>query len=582
MTVTDRSGVPAASPIDAAASIETRRPPAKEWRKLPTPPAGFAQTLGLPSFQAHLLYNRGVRSREYSLRFLNAGSGRSHDPMTLPDMGDAVSRLRRALDTGEPIGVFGDFDTDGLSGTALVVAALRELGGRPVPYIPHRVKEGHGLNKDAVSALRGKGVSVLITVDCGSTSVEEIEFAASIGIDTVVTDHHSLPPALPAATAVVNPHRSDSGYAYDGLTGAGLAFKLAEALFAEIGRPVPDHLYELAALGTVADVGPLTDENRYLVAQGLTFLNETRHPGLKALIARAGLSPGSIDTDSLSFGLIPRLNASGRIGDPSRTLELLITDDAAVAEAIADELEMQNEERRRLTADGVAGALEQVFEEGGPDALMLVSHPEWQPGILGLIASQLSELYHRPAVAVSIGAEVSRGSARSVPEFNIVDAIRRSRDLLLRFGGHPRAAGFSLPSKDLPRLTAELVAEAREKLDGVTMMPSVDIDCEISPVLLDSNFDFIQSMQPFGEANPTPVFLTRNARVRESRQVGAEGRHLKMTVSHGGRQWDAIAFRQGDKMPNSGDRVELVYKASCNDWGGQPRLQLEVLDFRVR
>ncbi len=581
MTVADPSSAPSASPVRTA--VETHRPPPKEWRRLPTPPAGFARTLDLPPFHAHLLFNRGVRSRQDASLYLDAGVGQTHDPFKLPDMPAAVARLRRAIETKEGIGVFGDFDTDGLSGTAVMVAAIRELGATAFPYVPNRVDEGHGLNRDAVATLGRDGVSVLVTVDCGSSSAEEIEFASGIGIDTVVTDHHSLPPTLPAATAVVNPHRNDSEYAYDGLTGAGLAFKLAEALFAELRRPLPDQLYELATLGTVADVGPLTDENRYLVRQGLSLLNDTSHPGLKALIARAGFSLGSLDTDSLSYGLIPRLNAAGRIGDPSKSLDLLTTNDPDKAERIAEELELQNEERRQLTADGVAQALEQVSEQGDPAALILVEHQEWKPGILGLIAGRLSELYHRPAVAVSTGDEVCRGSARSIPEFDIVEAISQSQSLLLQFGGHPRAAGFTIPAEGLARLKAALIAEAEAKLRGAELAPSIDIDCEISPALLDDrNFGFIQSMQPFGEANRAPVFLTRNARVRDSRQVGEDRKHLKMTVVHGGRAWDAIAFRQGDLIPNYDDRLDLVYSPSLDNWGAEPRLQLEVLDFRVR
>ena len=556
--------------------------PAKEWRRRSPPPVGFARSLGLPPFHAHLLYNRGIRRREDIESYLAGDSRLAHNPLTLPDMDKAVARLQKAVADGEVIGVFGDFDTDGLTGTALLVQALQELGARAVPYLPDRVDEGHGLNTDAVEFLGAQGVSLMVTVDCGISSVEEVKLASSIGIDTIVTDHHSVPTSLPEGVALINPRRPGSTYPYQGLTGAGLSFKLVEALWAAQGRSRPEHLLGLAALGTVADVGPLTGENRYLVKRGLQELNENSNAGLSALISRARLKPGSLDTDSLSFGLIPRLNAAGRLGRASMSLNLLTATSSETAAPIAEALERQNEERRRLTKDGLAEAhrqLEAQFERLPP--LVVVEHGDWLPGILGVIAGSLSEHLYRPVIAVSIGEQVSRGSARSIPEFDIVEALRKSRDLLHRFGGHPRAAGFTLSTGDLPRLKSELLIVADEKLQNMDLVPSIDIDCEISPALLDAqNYSFIQSLSPYGEENPAPVFLTRNARVAEARKVGRRQDHLKMRIAHSGRTWDAIAFRQGDSAIAPGDSVDLVYTVGMDDWGDQPTLQLNVLDFR--
>ena len=319
-------------------------PPDKVWKRLPSPPAGFAQSLGLAPFQEHLLYNRGIRHQEELDQFLAADARLTYDPLLLPDMSKAVNRLQTALADGEVIGIFGDFDTDGVTGTALLVQALTELGAKVISYLPDRVDEGHGLNAAAIESIRAQNASLLVTVDCGVSSAEEVELASSLGIDTIITDHHSLPAVVPKAQAVVNPRRPDSRYPYDGLTGVGLSFKLVEALWAALGRPQPDHLLELVALGTVADVGPLTGENRYLVKKGLERLNATQHAGLRALIARSGVRPGSLDTESLSFGLIPRLNAAGRLGDASLSLELLTASSTEVAGPIAERLELLNDQ----------------------------------------------------------------------------------------------------------------------------------------------------------------------------------------------------------------------------------------------
>ena len=555
------------------------------WHKPPSPPVGFARELGFPPFQAHLLYNRGIRSRAEVGPYLAPDENLLNDPMLLPDMGRGVARLRKAMDSGESIGVFGDFDTDGVTGTALLTQALQGLGATVVPYIPDRVDEGHGLNDGAIRLLKESGVSLLVTVDCGSTSVSEVELASSLGMDTIVTDHHSLGPARTDALALINPRRPDSAYPYSDLTGVGLAFKLAEALYAETGESRPDHLLELAALGTVADVGPMTGENRYLVKRGLEHLNGTRNPGILALIDIAGLKLGSLDTESLSFGIIPRLNAPGRLDHAVRSFELLTATSMETAVPLAEELERQNQERRLLTEEGVVEARRQLEAQrdrgDGVPSMIVVGSAEWIPGILGLIAGRLSDEFYRPVVALSLGEEVSRGSARSIDEFNMVEALGQCQELLVRFGGHARAAGFTMATSSLPALRRRLETLAEEKLRGMDLTPRIEVDCEVSPALLnDDNLGFMESLSPFGEGNPAPVLLTRNARVVEARLVGGNGRHLKMTLSHSGGVWDAIAFRQGERIDAARDRVDIVYTAGLNKWAGRTRLQLKVLDLR--
>ena len=557
----------------------------KDWRSLPAPPAGFSNVLGLSPFQAHLLYNRGIRLPSEIEPYLAADDRLLNDPALLPDMGLAVARLRKALGSGEKIGIFGDFDADGVTGTALLVRALGDLGGTTVPYLPHRVEEGHGLNTQALQQLSEAGVSVVVTVDCGTSSVDEVRLAASLGVDVIVTDHHTMLPGTPQLCALINPKRPDSVYPYPHLTGAGMSFKLAQALYEELGRPRPDHLAELAALGTVADVGPLVGENRYLVKSGLAYLNSAPSPGVQALMASAGLKPGTLDAGSLAFGLIPRLNVAGRLDHASISLDLLTAPSREAAEPLAEELDRRNRERQSLTGQGFDEAQRQVADriksQGIPSAIVVASEA-WVPGILGLIAARLVDTYHRPAAAILLGKETSRASARSIPEFDIVDALTQCEDHLLQFGGHPQAAGFTVLTSSLPILESRLQGLAEERLRDQELRPSIQYDCEVSPRLLEGdNFAFIQSLSPFGAGNPAPVFLTRNARVVDKRTVGAQGQHLKMRLAHSGATWDAIAFRQAEKVERMGEKIDLLFTPELNHWGGgKPRLQLVVRDLR--
>ena len=552
----------------------------KVWRLLPAPPAGYSQAVGLTPFLARLVHGRGIRDRGDLRRYLKPDAALFHDPMLLPDMARAVDRLMRAKRDGEVVAVFGDFDVDGLAGTALMLETFAGLGLRSVPYIPDRVAEGHGLNGAAVTRLREGGASVMVTVDCGVGSDDEVSLASKLGMDTLITDHHVVGGELPPAAAVVNPGRGDSFYPHASLTGAGIALKLAQALYGALGLPVPGRLFELAALGTVADVAPLIGENRYIVKTGLDRINRTGHPGLKALIARSGLTPGGLDEESLSFKIIPRLNAAGRLGDASLSLRLLTASSPQEAAPLAAELERLNDERRALSREAVADALAQVgpFSDATPPVLVVQSDA-WRPGILGLVANSLAERYDRPAVAVAVEDGSCRASARSVPGFDIVEALEKNSGLLRRFGGHAQAAGFSMDAANLPRLRAGLEAAAGDAVFDKPE-PLLDVDCEISPAVLNQrNLGFLQQMRPFGAGNPQPVFLTKRARILQARRVGSDSAHLKMRVGHDGRAWGAIAFKQGDRPAAAGDHVDMVYRATMNDWGSTPSLELEVVDF---
>ena len=548
------------------------------------PPAGFSQALGLPPFQAHLLYNRGIRDLSEVGPYLAADWRLRNDPMLLPDMGSAVQRLRMALDRGEAIGVFGDFDTDGITGTALLVEGLRGLGATVLPYLPDRVEEGHGLSTQAIQMLADRGVGVLVTVDCGATSVDEIAFAASQGVDTIVTDHHNMEAVLSPALALINAKRADSAYPYPHLTGAGMAFKLMEALFAELDKPWPSHLTGLAALGTVADIGPLTGENRFIVREGLERLRQTESPGVAALAESAGVGLSSLDVEDLSFRLIPRLNAPGRMGDARLSLDLLTTTSADEAHSLAQEMERINDERRLLTEEAMQEAFAQIPLESGAEAMppvVFVESDVWSPGILGLVAGRLSERHGRPAVAVARGPETSRASARSVEEVDLYGLLEPARELFLRFGGHAQAAGFTVPTDSLPALKRSVLSTAEGMVGGVKPVEEKVADCE-TPVSLPARhqFEFVQSLAPFGAKNPAPVFLTRGAKVVGSRLVGRDDRHLKLRIWEGGAGWDAIAFRQGGMLEAARERIDLLYTVEMNEWRGTSRVQLNVVDLR--
>ena len=551
---------------------------------MPAAPDGFEADLGLPRVPAQLLYNRGVRTSTDAAQFVSTDSSLSHDPALLPDMDRAVARLVEAIGAREVIGVFGDFDTDGVTGTAVLVRALRGLDAEVVPHIPHRVDEGHGLNADAVGALRDRGVTLLITVDCGVTSPDEIRIATTMGIDTIVTDHHALLGETPEALALINPRREGSAYPYTDLTGVGLAFKLVQALYMELGKDAPDGLLELVALGTVADVGPLTGENRYFVNEGLARINESSNVGIRALAEVAGLKLGALDESSLSFGLIPRLNAPGRLAHAKASLELLITVDDNEARALAEELQLHNQERQTLTESGVAQAEAQIRKRhpDGIPSIIVVGSRAWLPGILGIIAGRLAETYHRPAIAVSVGAEFSRASARSIPEFDMVQALNARAELFTRFGGHAQAAGFTIRTDRMKELVGRLTDDATSQMGARDLQPELTIDCAASPSEIEGDtFRFIRQLSPFGAQNPLPLFAATGARVQDQRLVG-RGRHLRLRLSHGGTQWDAIAFRQGERaeMAAQGAEIDIAYSMELNEWRGRQTMQLIVEDLR--
>jgi single-stranded-DNA-specific exonuclease len=455
-----------------------------------------------------------------------------------------------------------------------------------VPYLPHRVDEGHGLSTEAIDAMAQQGVSLIITVDCGVTSVDEVRDAQAAGVDVIITDHHTLGARLPPAVAIVNPKMADSRYPYPELSGAGLAFKLAQGLYQYYGQPWDRGLLELAALGTIADLVPLTDENRLLVSQGLDQLARTTRPGLQALCRRAGVSPQSINAETVSFQIIPRLNSSGRMSHAMDSFRLLTTDSPDEAEALAQRLEQLNLERRDLTQRAYAAALDQVRKQvqrhGEVPPLLMVTDPVITPGVAGLIAGRLAEEYHRPAVVLAgVDPSFVTASARSIPQFNIIEAFTTCRELFVRFGGHAQAAGFTIARDNLASLETQLSSIAQEHLSSHNLNPVLYVDAPLDLAgLTPGLLQWLHLLEPFGVGNPRPAFLTRNLQVMETQLVGPAGQHVKLRVREGQRECTALAFNQGREWDGSVARVDLVYSISIDHWNGVERLTLKVLDSR--
>jgi single-stranded-DNA-specific exonuclease len=492
----------------------------------------------------------------------------------------AVARIYRALLSGENIAIYGDFDADGITGTALLVQGLSSLGGKVIPYIPHRLTEGYGLKTAALEKLRQQGISLVITVDCGITALAEVKRAKRLKLDIIITDHHTPLPEIPPAVAIINPKRADSTYPFSELTGAGVAIKLLQALFQSIGRQEQlDELIDLVALGTVADMAPLWGENRYLVKQGLKLINATPRLGIREIITQAGLTVGRLDAESISWIIAPRLNAAGRLAHAMTSYKLLMTNSPQEAQGLAIWLEQKNAERQRLTTTTLTKAREQILAQG-ISPLLIASDRDYPVGIAGLVASRLAEEFYRPAIVIKTGELVSSGSCRSIPEFNVILALNQCSKLLSQFGGHSQAAGFILPTKNLARLTQRLSELATTQLAGIELRPQLDIDVEVKlPELSGDTFQIIQRLAPFGRGNPVPTFLSRRAEVVDCHTMGSNREHLRLKLRQGGTIWDGVGFRLSNYLAEVSSHLDIVYNLEIDRWGGEESLRLNILDF---
>ncbi|HJX13587.1 MAG TPA: single-stranded-DNA-specific exonuclease RecJ [Dehalococcoidales bacterium] len=555
----------------------------QRWNLLPAAPVLPAKDSGsaLSPLLVQLLYNRGVSRPEDFESFLASDRSLSADPFLLPDMRPAVSRLYRALLSGETIGIYGDFDADGITATALMVQGLSLLNGNTVPYIPHRQTEGHGLTATVLKRLHEQGVSLVVTVDCGVTDVTEAKKAKKLGLDIIITDHHSPLDEVPEAVAVIDPKLGSSTYPFSQLAGVGVAYKLLQALYRSLGKEDRlDIVTDLVAIGTIADMSPPLGENRYLIKQGLKLLNERPRLGIGELMLQTRIEAGSIDAERIAWVIAPCLNAAGRLADGLTGYNLLVTDSPQEAQELAVWLARKNEERQKLTTATLARAREQVIARGLPP-LLLTADNEYPMGIAGLVASRLTEEFYRPSVVVHTADTVSHGSCRSVPEFNIIEGLNRFSHLLSRYGGHAAAAGFTMPTKNLPQLEEGLAAAVAESLAGVELRPHLDIDAVLTlPELGGDTYPVTQQLSPFGIGNPVPIFLSRGVEVLERRTMGNGGEHLRMKLRQGGAVFDGVAFRLRDHLDQMADRLDVVYNLEIDRWGGRNQLRLNVLDFK--
>jgi len=551
------------------------------WNVLPPAPDRYlADTSFFPSLVAQLLYNRGLVEPSQLELFIAGDKRLSGNPILLPDMHQAVARIYRALLSGEKIAIYGDFDVDGITATALLIQGLSALGGKTVPYIPHRLTEGHGLKITALEELRRQGVSLVVTVDCGTTDLPELKKAKRMGLDVVITDHHTPLAIIPPAVAVVNPKLPESSYSFSELAGVGVAYKLLQALFQSIGRDGQlDELVDLVAMGTVADMMPLLGENRYLVKQGLNLINDAPRLGVREMITQAGLSLGSLGVESITWVLAPRLNAAGRLEHAMASYKLLMADSLQEAQELSIWLERKNTERQRLTAKFLADAREQILAQG-ISPLLIASGRDYPVGIAGPVASRLSEEFYRPAIVVRVGERISSASCRSIPEFNIIAALNQCSSLLARFGGHSQAAGFILPTRNLARLQECLSQLAAAQLEGVDLRPRLNIDAEVHLTDLGGDtFQAIQQLAPFGRGNPVPAFLSRAVEVVDCRTMGNGEEHLRLKLKQGGTVWSGVGFRLGSCLAEVSSHLDIVYNLEIDRWGGGERLRLNILDF---
>lgn len=570
----------------------------KRWEYYPAAPLDFVQDSPEHPVLMQILYNRGIREREQIGAFLDGADAVQENPFRLKDMHLAVPRILRAIEKGEPICVYGDFDADGITATALLVSALQRAGAQVGGYIPDRVDEGYGLNVEAIERI-SQEAGLLITVDCGIRSIEEVSAARRLGMDVIVTDHHSVGKDLPPALAVINPRRGDDRTTFDSLAGVGVAYRLAQgvlravsqkphsALSEEQATELETELLDLVALGTIADMMPLVGENRSLVRRGLAQLSQGQRVGLFALMEVAGLQPSAVDSTSVSFRLAPRINAAGRLSNAQLAYKLLRSDEYSRAYDLAAQLEAMNRERQQLTIDAQLLAEQQLGDmAGGMPPILITASEKFRSGIVGLVAGRLADQYYRPAVVVEQGPETSRGSARSIDEFDITDALDQLGHLLVRHGGHSRAAGFTVANERYDEFVESLTQLATDALKSIPdLRPRMMVDAQVAWDDLTWGLQAqLSRLEPLGQANDPPLFLVRDCRVKHVRAVGS-GKHLKLVVDGypGSPVLDGIGFGLGEKASalSQDERVDVLCHLEVNEWHGRRTLQLNVQDIRT-
>jgi len=556
------------------------------------PSATLSGLLPVSPILCRILENRGIHTLTDAKLFLEPNLEDLHDPSLLDGLDWAIDRTRQAISRGEKIMVHGDYDVDGITSTALLVRVLRLLNADVSWHIPNRQREGYDIGRIGVDLAKERGVSLIITVDCGTSAVEAVAYAREMGIDVIVTDHHEVGAELAQACVIVNPRKPGCSYPFKDLAGVGVAYKFGEALIRESGLDVAVYrrrFADLAAVGTVCDIVPLLGENRILVKVGMEELPRSGKKGLKALLDIAGLSQSSITSQMLGYGLGPRINAAGRLADASVALELFLTTDQGRATELAQNLDAVNKERQieqeRMTNEALLKIADQRMHE--TSKVLVLSSQGWHPGIVGIVAGKITEQYCRPAILVAINdaGEVGVGSARSIPAFNVFEALGRCSHLLHRFGGHRRAAGLTISSDNLADFRTEMNRIADDLITDTDMVPQLEIDVELDleSVTLDLARE-LQLLEPCGHANTQPIFMSRNALVQQRSRIGSTGNHLKLKLGTAtGRTVECVAFGWGAASDafQLGSLIDVCYNIQVNHFAGNESVQAVLRDARI-
>ena len=545
--------------------------------------AAFAQTYGVPFFLAMLMNIRGLDDAAHLRDFLGEGEPLS-DPFLLKDMDKAAARITRAVDNMEKIAVYGDYDADGVTSTAMLYSYLETRGADVIFYIPQREGEGYGMNMGAVEYLKEQGVSLIVTVDNGISSVQEVARANELGIDVVVTDHHRPQEILPDAVAVVDAYRPDDTSPYKHFSGVGIAFKLLMAL--EDGAGDVEDLLEaysdLAAIGTIGDIVPLTGENRTLIRAGLERLSQSDRPGVQALLENAGIAGKALTSTNVAFTLVPRINATGRMGAPERAVRLLISGYEEEAEVLSEEICADNEERRRVEAEIAEAAFADIEAKGYmKDRVVVVDGENWHHGVIGIVASRVTERCGKPCMIISRGETEAKGSGRSIEGFSLFEAICACGDLLIKFGGHPMAAGITLKPENIEAFRKRINQYAAEHFPQMPTQ-TVTLDCKLNPAALSvSMAQSLTQLEPFGNGNPQPVFGLFNMELSNVTPVGGGG-HLRLTLEKNGAVITAMRFNtKPEELPyHIGDKIDLAVQLEAREFRGQPSLTVIVRDMK--
>ncbi|MGN1384328.1 MAG: single-stranded-DNA-specific exonuclease RecJ [Clostridia bacterium] len=530
---------------------------------------------------ASILVNRGIIDGEKINVFLNPTRKDFYNPFLMPDMEIAVKRIVKAIENKEKIMIYGDYDADGITSITVLKKYLNEIGLKTGEYIPNRLNEGYGLNKDAISKIYNDGYKLMITVDCGISGLEEVEYANSLGMEIIITDHHEPAEKLPEAIAVIDAKRKDNKYPFNQLAGVGVVFKLIQAISTELKLEEKEYLkyLDLVCIGTISDIVPLVDENRVIAKLGLKLIEKTKNIGLKTLLNIADLR--KIDSTAISFGVAPRINACGRMGFQEEALQLFLTEDSGEATKIAKRLVQFNQERQAKEKQIFEEVIEKIEKDNKDKKCIVLAEENWHHGIIGIVASKITEIYYKPSILICLEGDKGKGSGRSIPGFDLYTALTKCSDYIEKFGGHSMAIGITIKKENFEKLKEAIEKYAQES-NISDIMPIINIDKEIN--LKNINIEEVKSLEllePFGEANKMPLFLLRNLKIDSIRALSG-GKHLKLTLKQDNNIVDAIGFNMGDlsKEYLLGDKVDVVGTIEINSFGNKENIQINLKDIR--